>query len=187
MAKANVSLLMLASLLLMVAAAAAQTGVDLSVASIGVDVSGDEFRIMPQIQLSAIEHYDPVPIEIEIRLDGTLSELLSSTAQFIQENHTCYNYNWPDCGSGQCLDLYAFLNNYYGGCHDWQLFRCACNWVVEPVAQWVPYAGQLQCTVIVDPYFTVQEMDESNNEMTINLQPVQSEGRTWSAVKGLYR
>ena len=191
MEKGNWCKLFVATTLLVVAlaavAAAQDPTLDFAITGIQVENSKGDFRILPSLAISSTGPQADHNLSMILLLDGFLKEEISSVMDYVQNNHTCHNYTWPNCGQGDCLTLYGWYYTAEGVCLPWQLFRCACVWFFTPEFDWVGYTGQMTATVIVDPYDEIAELDEDNNEMTIELEPVATEGRTWAAVKVLYR
>jgi hypothetical protein len=107
---------------------------------------------------------------------------------YFHNNHTCWNYSWPNCGTGECLDLYSFGATLEGTCHDASLFFfCACKYELIHTLEWVQWTGEPTVTIRLDPNNVVPEADETNNEITISLEPVANNASTWSTLKALYR
>ena len=176
-----------AALLILAAGAPAAAQIDLSVEDIGVEVAKADFRIIPLIGLNTLADLTDHPIEIEVHFDGSLYQALASTVQYMEEHNTCHDYLGSNCGEGECLDIVTFTAIWYGECRYWQLNQCSCHYTIEPYVEWSGFYNQQFCTVIVDPNDLVDELDETNNEMTIALGPVTTRQESWSAVKALYR
>jgi hypothetical protein len=171
--------------------AAAQANKDLEITDISVEVSGDDFRILPEIKVTSTGGgKQEMPVDVMILFDGTVAEVVADIIDFVVATHTCPNYTPPDCGQGNCLTVYGF-NAYVDGVCERTLvspnYVCACIWILHPYGSFQTYELQEFCTVIVDPYDAVPELDETNNEMTIALVPVPNESRSWTAVKAMYR
>jgi hypothetical protein len=178
---------LLAGLLALSAAEAIAAPVDLRVEGIGVEVARGDFRVLPRIGLDKLGDLADHPLQIHVLFDGMLFQALSDVVHYADDHHTCHDYSAPNCGQGECLDLYTFTAYWEGNCTTWQLYQCACTYVIEPLVEWAGFYNQQFCTVIVDPNNLVDELDETNNMMTFALGPVGTESRSWSAVKALYR
>jgi hypothetical protein len=171
------------------AGAVAQPDKDLTVTGINIEVAKGDFRIIPEIAIHSTGNDNDFPLEIGVAFDGTLAHVMVDIVHYVVATSTCYNYVYPDCGMGDCLTIYGFFA-YVDGVCDRRLAApnlCGCIWVLYPESPWFISLGQQTCTIIVDPNDLVTELDETNNELTIELGPVASEPQSWSSVKALYR
>ena len=154
-----------------------------------MEVAKGDFRLIPQIQIESTGDDADFPLEIGIEFDGTLAHTMVDIVEYVVATHTCYQYLPPDCGSGDCLTIYGFFYYVDGVCSRSLAAPnfCACVWILYPESPWFVAAGQMNCTVIVDPNDLIEEIDETNNSMTMELGPVAADPATWSTVKALYR
>ncbi|MBU0741365.1 hypothetical protein KKG45_02020 [bacterium] len=161
---------------------------DLSVDDVVVEIVGNGYQAAPHIGLANHGNLANHLLQVAIYYGPIMVELLEDGVQYVQNHHTCWNYLYPNCGQGECLDIVSFTAYYAGNCQRSALFYfCGCKYTITPYVQWIPYAGQATLTVVVDPYNLVPEVDETNNTMTIDLEPVADETITWTAVKSIYR
>ncbi|MFH1845349.1 MAG: hypothetical protein ABIF77_19365 [bacterium] len=168
-------------------ASAQDPTLDFAITGVEVENSKGDFRVIPQVTIASVGSQANHDLSVVLLLGELLVEESRSLIEYIQNEHTCYNYTWPNCGQGDCLTIYGWYYTITGICQDWQMFRCSCVWILWPEFQWVEYTGQLTATVIVDPFDEIAELDEDNNVMTIELAPVTTDEMTWTAVKVLYR
>lgn len=159
---------------------------DLELYDVGIEVSGAQFRLQPKMRLENAGNLAAHVIRIALYYGPILHEEAHSMAEYIQDNHTCFNYNYPNCSSGLCLDFYSFGGWWDGTCIVKDL-DCRCTYEYHTFLSWDVYAGQPTATIVLDPYNEVPELDETNNVMTISLEPVAEDGQTWSTLKTLYR
>lgn len=170
------------------AVTASAEDLDLSVAGITVDIVGDGYQVTPMINLANQGNLTAHVVKIAIYYGPILVQVLDDTVTYVQDHHTCWNFTWPNCGQGECLDIYGFGAYYEGACQDiYAFFHCGCTYTMEPFVEWIPYGGQPTLTVVVDPDHEVPEVDEGNNSMTVDLEPIANESLTWTTVKSIYR
>ena len=147
-----------------------------------------EYRLIPRITLINAGHLAAHALAVATYYGPVLVQEARSVAQYVQTHHTCWNYQWPDCGQGECLDLVTFSADWDGHCRDAGfLFQCACAYEITPCLEWVGWTGEPTVTVVVDPDDEVAEADETNNVLTILLEPVETDRPTWSRLKASYR
>ncbi len=162
--------------------------IDLELAAVNLEVGNNEYRLQPQIRLHNAGNLASHMLKVAFYYGPILRQEIGSMVDYIQNNHTCWNYSWPNCGSGDCLDIYTLSAFYEGTCANTGFFyHCACSYEVETYFAWEPYTGEPMVTVVVDPFNEVAEADETNNVMTISLEPVEADGPTFSDLKTLYR
>lgn len=171
------------------ATAATAQDLDFELTSVGMEVDGNDYRLVPNITLVNAGNLAAHAIKVATYYGPILVQEAHSVVDYVQNNHTCWNYQWPNCGQGDCLEIVTFSANWVGTCRDASLFfQCACSYEITPYLEWVGWTGEPAVTVVVDPDNEVPEADEDNNVLTIMLEPVGDDsGPTWSQLKALYR
>lgn len=173
---------------LALATVSAAQDLDLELTAVDMEVAGSDYRLIPRITLTNAGHLASHALKVATYYGPTLVQAASSTITYLQDHHTCWDYSWPNCGNGDCLDISGFGAFYEGYCRDASLFFfCACSYDVTPYLDWVGWTGEPSVTIVVDPDNEVAEADESNNVLTIMLEPVGNDAPSWSQLKALYR
>ena len=167
-------------------AASAQPAVDLTVSDIQVVFSANNWRVLPQITLVALESQATHPLQVRIYLDSDPIETLEGQMMYDPDPSSCYGAPWPTCG-GDCPDIHGFLGDLEGVCLGEGFVSCGCSWILDLVGNWYLIGNYDSVTVIVDPDDLVTEIDEDNNQMTLYLNPVRHDAHTWAEIKALYR
>ncbi len=161
---------------------------DLELTGVGLEVGNGEYRLRPQVAIRNAGNLASHALKIAMFYGPILRQEAASIVDYVQNHHTCWNYSWPNCGQGDCLEIYTFSATWTAECdQSGFFFTCVCKYDVETYFAWEPFTGEPTVTVMVDPWNEVPEVDEDNNIMTISLEPVQSDTPTWGAVKSLYR
>ena len=161
---------------------------DLEVLDVGVELIGDNIYLHPQVRLTNAGNLAGHLLQIAIQYGPVMVEQLESGVEYVQENHTCWEYSFLNCGNGECLDIVTFSAFWEGYCMSSPWFlNCACAYVIEPFVEPIPLSEPTQLTVTVDPNGLVPEVDEDNNVFTINLEPIEAESSSWTLIKDMYR
>ena len=187
---------MAALLVLAALPAAAQTPLlDLS---INGSASWDGTSLVIHLEGLSLNHdpWDtPLNTNLRIYLDGVLVseyplELLWPSSG------DCPGHMDPDCGNGTCDPMWVNGQVVWPQCMP-SMFQgpawddlppwcyCGAYMVVEDDSE--PYHGESFARLVIDEDNTIPEIDETNNEVILDLAPVASEAWTWTRIKGWYR
>ncbi len=90
-------------------AASAQPAVDLTVSDIQVVFSANNWRVLPQITLVALESQATHPLQVRIYLDSDPIETLEGQMMYDPDPSSCYGAPWPTCG-GDCPDIHVLAS-----------------------------------------------------------------------------
>ncbi len=170
--------------------ATAQPNIDLELTSVEVVVTekGTDFQIRPIVTIRNHGHLAAHALDMAMQYGPIAAQIVTDTVTYIQENNDCLQSPITNCNGG-CLDIYLGLGWMDGFCADNGIFYlCGCNYIIHKEFEWVTYvAGYESVTIQLDPENLVDEIDETNNEITINLAPVANESKSWTSIKSMYR
>jgi hypothetical protein len=136
-----------------------------------------------EVQLATIDSIGDIITSVEFYADGaSVGAVLYDVTPVLPG--LCKDSPYPDC-DGSCEPTAINGTLTTGVCTPF-LGRCACLYLV-----YKPYTAAVEeyssLTATVDPTNDIEELDESNNSMTIMADPSAVQGTVWGTVKALYR
>jgi hypothetical protein len=159
--------------------------VDLHLVSVNVSYDGNDLHISAEVGASYHGSHGPFATDVRFYLDTdrVFTDPFDGPDYPIE---TCED-SAPAC-DGICVPMIINGTVTSGSCVNWLYPNgCSCIYLVLSNEGVQPYGGQATCTAVVDEDNNVQEADETNNSMTVDLQPIAVDMSTWTAIKVLYR
>lgn len=160
-----------------------------SVEMLTADKAGS-FQLRPQITSYNYGHLANHALDVVMHYGSLAPVLLHDWIEYFEQENNCWQQSILNCGNGTCADIYTglgWIDRFCTSDGTW-VARCACANIWNKEFDWVEIEpGWTTVTVIVDPFNLVEEIDETNNEITIDLMPIPNEQRSWSAIKSIYR
>jgi hypothetical protein len=167
-----------------------QEPIDLAIVTIEYACYPEEssYEIYAEVELASLGDFAPFVTEIAFFLDETLVGAVPYDVSPTLA-HPCVALGppcdgpgrvcWPDTINGQIIE---------GSCASWMVSGdCACIYLIWKGGIYGPVPPPSTCTATADPYNDVGELDETNNSMTIVMQPSAILGTEWGMIKSLYR
>lgn len=172
-----IRILLVAAVLCLLSAPAA-ADVDLTVSDVNVQWAGGSVILTAEVELGASGAHDGFLVDVGFELDGTFAGSVQIDYGSIPGSGGdplwCENSTPPDCG-GYCppITVNGDVVTAYS-CTDWISMPGSCDCiylVVSPPTEPIPYNDEIQASATVDYYGTVAESDETNNTMTVAIEP----------------
>ena len=167
----------------------AQTA-DLAMTDFTAAWDGTTLTLSAQVTVSTHGSFETIDTEVAFYLD---SVHIGSVPLLVEPDliGSCHQDTPPDCG-GYCEAIYIDgVRCEPAGCAGltWPVTgpQCCCLYVIPAKQYLTPYHGESMASGTVDPMGVHAEGDETNNTMSVSLEPIVDEARTWSQVKALYR
>lgn len=173
------------------AASSAQGDVDLMVTGVQASLVGNDLLVAAEV--TVLDQGYPAPISTTVRyfLDGQPAGSGPFT-MLTSLPGTCGMFSPPNCDYGYCEDKDTNGQPTAAACiqminYDTSMIGCGCVYVYLQPSHPVTYHDEMICAVVIDEEDIVAEADESNNTLSISLEPVAERAESWSRIKATFR
>ncbi len=162
--------------------------IDLSIEHMDIVWDGGDFVIEAMVKASVQGEHDGFVSDVTFYVDGAFVGSIVYDAEHFGPNPSikCED-TYPAC-NGLCKPTIINGNLISGNCTDWFFEnKCSCIYLVLKCSDPQPYSGQMIAHGVVDDTQSVEEADETNNDMYAEISGTPAEPLSWTLIKALYK
>ncbi len=167
--------------------------VDLELTSVDVITAqkSNSFQLITNVTMYDYGQVASHAVDVVMEYGPLVPILIHDFVDYWQDENNCKQQSILNCANGTCTPIAIYgvgsVDRFCTSAGTWT-HLCGCANVIQREFGWVDIIpGFTTVTITVDPDNLVEEIDETNNTIVVDLQPIANEAESWSAIKSMYR